>query len=243
MTGAEVLLDCLQAQGIRAVFGMPGTQNLALYDAFHTCGREMRHFLVRNEQAATLMAGGYARATGEVGVAFTVPGPVASNAATGLGDAFTDCQPLLLVTGGVERAMHHRDRSKLFHGLDQARFFEPIVRYYGCPQSAAQIPQVVRAAFSAIWAGRPGPAVLEIPPDVAAEQVDLACVPQRIGPRSDGLPSPEAVSEAAALLRSTKRPVIIAGGDVIHSGATLALQGFAKRLGAPVIETRLGKGS
>src|SRR5437870_776750 len=103
MTGGEILLECLQAQGVRAVFGMPGTQNLALYDAFHGGGRGIQHYLVRNEQAAALMACGYARASGEVGVAFTVPGPGASNAATGLGDALTDCQPVLLVTGGFER--------------------------------------------------------------------------------------------------------------------------------------------
>jgi acetolactate synthase-1/2/3 large subunit len=222
---------------------MPGTQNLAIYDAFHTVGQDLRHFLIRNEQSATFMAGGFARVTGEVGVAITVPGPGASNAATGLVDAQTDCQPVLLITGGVERPIQYRDRSKMFHGLDQASFFKPIVRYYGCPQTAAQVPQTVRAAFAAIWASRPGPAVIEIPPDVAAEQTNAPCIPHRIVPRVDKLPNPGAVQDAAKLLRQAKRPVILAGGDVIHCSATHSLDRFAKKLGAPVIETRLGKGS
>jgi acetolactate synthase-1/2/3 large subunit len=243
MTGGEILLECLKAQGVRAIFGMPGTQNLAIYDAFHRAGQGIRHYLVRNEQAATLMASGFARATGEVGVALTVPGPGASNAATGIGDAYTDCQPVLLITGGFERFMHHRDRSKLFHGLDQQSFFRPIVRYFGCPQSAAQIPQAVRAAFAAIWSGRPGPAVLEIPPDVAAEEAGTPLIPQRIVPRFDRLPNPAAVQQVVALLRESRRPAILAGGDVVASGAMIAVERLATRLGAPVIQTRLGKGS
>jgi acetolactate synthase-1/2/3 large subunit len=240
MTGGEILLECLKAQGVRAVFGMPGTQNLAIYDAFHQAGGGISHYLVRNEQAATMMAGGFARASGEVGVALTVPGPGASNAATGIGDAFTDCQPVLLVTGGVERFMQHRDRSKMFHGLDQQSFFRPIVRYYGCPQSAAQIPQVVRAAFSAIWAGRPGPAVIEIPPDVAAEDGGQPCIPDRFARRFDRTPDATDVRRAAALLRDSARPAILIGGDVIASGASATVERLATRLGAPVLHTRLG---
>jgi acetolactate synthase-1/2/3 large subunit len=243
MTGGDILLECLKAQGVRAIFGMPGTQNLALYDAFHRRGQGIQHYLIRNEQAATMLAGGFARATGEVGVAMTVPGPGASNASTGIGDAFTDCQPVLLVTGGFERFMDRRDRSKLFHGLDQASLFRPIVRHYGCPQLAAQIPQAVRAAFAAIWAGRPGPVVLEIPPDVAAEECSDPTIPERIAPRLDNLPNPASVQRAASLLRNCNRPAILAGGDVVASGAMPALEQLATRLGAPVIETRLGKGS
>lgn len=243
MTGGDILLDCLKAQGVRTIFGMPGTQNLALYDALHRGGQGIQHILIRNEQAASMMAGGFARASGQVGVALTVPGPGASNAATGIGDAYTDCQPVLLITGGVERFMQHRDRSKMFHGLDQESFFKPIVRYYGCPQSAAQIPQTVRAAFAAMWAGRPGPAVIEIPPDVAAEETANPCIPQRVVPRLDKTPSPAAVQQAASLLRNCSRPAILVGGDVIASNAMPALEGLAKQLGAPVIHTRLGKGA
>ena len=243
MTGADILVECLKAQGVRTIFGMPGTQNLGLYDALYRAGPGVQHLLVRNEQAATMMAGGFARATGEVGVAITVPGPGASNGATGVGDAFTDCQPVLLICGGFERPMQHRDRSKMFHGLDQQSFFRPIVRYYGCPHSAAQIPQAVRAAFAAIWSGRPGPAVLEIPPDVAAEEGGSPGIPEPIVPRLDRVPDPESVRRVAARVRGLERPAILAGGDVIASGARPGLERLATRLGAPVLHTRLGKGS
>ncbi len=243
MTGGEILLECLKAKGVRAIFGMPGTQNLAIYDAMHRAGAGIAHYLVRNEQSATMMAGGFARATGEIGVALTVPGPGASNASTGIGDAFTDCQPVLLITGGFERFMDGRDRSKLFHGLDQASFFRPIVRYFGCPQSAAEIPEIVQAAFTAIWSGRPGPAVLEIPPDVAAEDGGQPMIPARVVPRVDQLPDRAAVAHAASLLSSCQRPAILAGGDVVASDAGIALEQLAMRLGAPVVLTRLGKGA
>src|SRR5262249_7981012 len=133
-TGSDLLLECLQVQGVRAVFGMPGTQNIALYDAFHRAGRELPHYLIRHEQGATMLANGFARASGEVAAAFTVPGPGAGNASTGIIDAFTDCVPVLLVVGGYPQPMAHRDRSKLFHGLDQEAFFRPITRYFGRPQ-------------------------------------------------------------------------------------------------------------
>ena len=141
MTGADLLIECLRAQGMNTLFGMPGTQNLALYDALYRAHAQVHHVLVRNEQAATMMASGWARATGQVGVALTVPGPGASNASTGIADAYTDCQPILLVTGGVDRPLHQRDRAKMFHGLDQETFFRPLTRYYGCPQSADDIPK------------------------------------------------------------------------------------------------------
>src|SRR5580765_1571849 len=161
LTCADILLRCLRAQGVRAVFGMPGTQNVALYDAFHRSGDGISHYLVRHEQGATMLANGFARATGEVAAAFTVPGPGATNAATGILDAQTDCVPTLLVVGGYERPLAGRDRTKMFHGLDQAAFFKPISRYFGRPETVDEIPSVVRDAFGAMFAGRPGPAVIE----------------------------------------------------------------------------------
>ena len=243
MTGADLLIQCLKAQGVNTVFGMPGTQNLAIYDALYRVGQDIRHVLIRNEQAATMMASGWARATGTVGVALTVPGPGASNASSGIADAYTDCQPILLVTGGVERSMHHRDRSKMFHGLDQQAFFQPITRYYGCPQSAAEIPEMVQAAFSAIWAGRPGPAVLEIPPDLAAENCEALPVPLEVQAELNQSPDPNATKTAAELIRVWQKPLVMVGGDVIASDATLEMQQLAECLGAPLIHTRLGKGA
>src|SRR5215831_15462684 len=147
LTGADLLLRCLSAQGIRAVFGMPGTQNVALYDAFHRSGDGIAHYLVRHEQGATMMANGFARAGGEVAAAFTVPGPGAANAATGILDALTDCVPVLMVVGGYERATAHHDRTKMFHGLDQKAFFAPLARFFGRPETVDDIPRIVEEAF------------------------------------------------------------------------------------------------
>jgi acetolactate synthase-1/2/3 large subunit len=243
LTGGDLLLRCLKAEGVRAVFGMPGTQNIALYDAFHRSGEGLAHYLIRHEQGATMLANGYARASGNVAAAFTVPGPGASNAATGLVDAQSDCVPVLLVVGGFDRDCAGRDRSKLFHGLDQENFFRPFVRYFGRPESAAEIPRVVAEAFSAMFAGRPGPAVIELAPDVAAESVadDAAPLPPSARPAEDSPPRLE-VLKAATRIREMRRPVILVGVDCVAAGVCDEVQRLAERLAAPVIYGRLGKG-
>src|SRR5262249_4396776 len=160
LTGADVLLRSLRVQGLRTVFGMPGTQNIALYDAFHRSGEGIAHYLVRHEQGATMLANGFARVCGEVAAAFTVPGSGAVNGATGILDALTDCVPVLLVVGGYERPTAQRDRTKMFHGLDQEAFFRPLARYFGRPETISEIPRVVEEAFQAMFAGRHRPALL-----------------------------------------------------------------------------------
>lgn len=243
LTGGDVLLRCLRAQGVRAVFGMPGTQNIALYDAFHRSGDGIAHFLIRHEQGATLCANGFARASGEVAVALTVPGPGATNASTGILDAYTDCVPVLLVVGGYDRAIAHRDRAKMFHGLNQADLFRPITRYFGRPESANDIPRVVEEAFRAMFAGRPGPAVIEIPPDVAAETTEDFAAPPPFVPRVTGTPAdPQAIRTAANQIRMMRRPVLIVGGDCVAANACTEVAEFAELLQVPVVYGRLGKG-
>ncbi|MSR57266.1 MAG: thiamine pyrophosphate-binding protein [Planctomycetaceae bacterium] len=242
-TGGDVLLECLKAQGVRAVFGMPGTQNIALYDAFHRSGDGLPHYLIRHEQGATMLANGFARASGEVAAAFTVPGPGASNAATGIVDASTDCVPVLLVVGGYDRAIAGRDRTKLFHGLDQEAFFRPIVRYFGRPENVQAIPGVVNAAFQAMFAGRPGPAVIELAPDVAAELAPAGLVPGSCVARVLEAPvQRQEILRAAARIREMRRPVLLVGVDCVAARAADEVRRLAERLEAPVLYGRLGKG-
>ena len=125
MKGGDILIECLKAQGVRCIFGMPGTQNIQIYDSLLRRGTGIEHFLVRHEYSATHMADGFARSTGEVGVALTVPGPGASNASTGILEAFTDCVPVLLITGQSDSKFYTKHPSKMFHGLDQMQFFKP----------------------------------------------------------------------------------------------------------------------
>ncbi|HEY2252198.1 MAG TPA: thiamine pyrophosphate-binding protein [Planctomycetaceae bacterium] len=243
ITGADVLLRCLRAQGVRAVFGMPGTQNVALYDAFHRSGDGISHYLVRHEQGATMMANGFARATGEVAAAFTVPGPGATNAATGILDALTDCLPVLLVVGGYDRPIAWRDRTKMFHGLDQQALFRPISRYFGRPDTIADIPDVVGQAFQAMFSGRHGPAVIEIPPDLATELVVDEVAPAPYVPRLTEQPvKRKEVLPAATQIRRMRRPVILVGSDCVASNACDEVRRLAERLHAPVVYGRRGKG-
>lgn len=243
LTGADIFLRCLRAQGVRAVFGMPGTQNIALYDAFHRSGEGIAHYLIRHEQGATMLANGFARASGEVGVAFTVPGPGATNAATGVLDALTDCVPVLLVVGGYDRPVAGRNRTKMFHGLDQAAFFKPITRYFGKPETVDDIPRVVSEAFQAMFAGRHGPAVIEIPPDLAAEAVTHDIAPLPAVPRLvEDLVKRKEVIAATSCIREMQRPVILVGVDCIAANACDEVRRLAEQLQAPVVYGRRGKG-
>lgn len=243
LTGADVLLRCLHAQGVRAVFGMPGTQNIALYDAFHRSGAGISHYLVRHEQGATMLANGFARASGDVAAAFVVPGPGAANAATGVLDALTDCVPLLLVVGGYERPIARRDRTKMFHGLDQQAFFRPLARYFGRPETIDDIPRVVAEAFQAMFAGRPGPAVIEIPPDLAAEPAAADVPPLPFVPRLIEHPvNRKEILPAATCVRKMRRPVLIVGADCVAANADDEVRRLAERLNAPVLYGRRGKG-
>lgn len=240
MTGGEILVDCLKAQGVSDIAGMPGNQNIWIYDAILQRGG-IEHRLIRNEQGATLIANGYARASGDVGVALTVPGPGSTNASTGIVDAHTDSVPVLLVTGGTEVAFDSRDRSKCFHGLDQAAFFAPITRAFERPASIDEIPGAVTRVFEAMRSARPGPAVLELPVDVASAE-GHADIPGRVqSPVVE--PESAALSKAAETIASFERPVIIAGKNVIEAEACDSLRELAEKLGAPVTLTRLGKGA
>ena len=242
MKGGDIIIECLKAQGVSAVFGMPGTQNIQIYDALLRRGKgTIDHYLVRHEYAATQMADGFARATGEPGVAITVPGPGASNASTGILEAFTDCAPVLLITGQSDSSLYSKHPSKMFHGLDQMRFFESITKYCAIAHTVAEIPVVIENAFKAMRNGRPGPTMLEFPMDVVTGEGDV-----RIPPRVERaeLPPPDDPSLNAAVetIRNAKMPVIFAGSAVFHSNARNELRLLAEKLNAPVIVTRNGKG-
>ena len=239
MTGADILIRSLRAQNVSCIVGMPGNQNIDIYDALLRTGG-IDHYLIRNEQGATLIANGFARASGEVGVALTVPGPGATNASTGIVDAHTDCVPVLLITGGTEVAYNGRDRSKCFHGLDQAAFFAPITRFFARPERIEDIPDAVRGAFAALRAPRPGPAVIELPMDVAAAKGD-ADVPAYV---EGNRPAPDSsdLRRVAEVIARMERPAVLAGGNIADANAISELKAFSETLNAPVLFSRLGKG-
>lgn len=242
MKGGDILIECLKAQGVSAVFGMPGTQNIQIYDALLRRGSGViDHYLVRHEYAATQMADGFARATGEPGVAITVPGPGASNASTGILEAFTDCAPVLLITGQSDSSLYSKHPSKMFHGLDQMHFFESITKYCAIAHTVAEIPVVVENAFKAMRNGRPGPTMLEFPMDVVTGEGDVQ-IPPRVERSELSPPDNADLSTAVETIRNAKMPLIFAGSAVFHSNARNELRLLAEKLNAPVIVTRNGKG-
>jgi len=240
--GADLLIECLKVQGVRCVFGMPGVQNLRIYDALYRDGAgAIDHYLVRHEYAATMMAQGFAHTTGDVGVALTVPGPGATNAATGLLEAFTDCEPVLLITGQGHSKLYQKDPSKLFHGLDQMSLFKPITKYCAIARTTDEIPKVVDEAFRAMRSGRPGPVVLEFPDDVLIGSTE-AGPPPLVQRRPGPTPDPKGIRDVSKALAEAKMPMIIAGSAVIHAGAGEELRLLAEKLNAPVAVTRCAKG-
>lgn len=243
MNGGDILIECLKAQGVSTIFGMPGTQNIQIYDSLLRKGSgSIKHYLVRHEYSATLMADGYARATGDVGVAITVPGPGASNASTGILEAFTDCVPVLLITGQSHSDTYSRHPSKMFHGLDQMRFFEPITKYRAIAHNVSDIPRIVENAFKAMRNGRPGPTVLEFPMDVTSDSANVR-IPQRIEREELPPPNDSSLSSAIDEIRKAKYPLIFAGSAVIHANARNELRLLAEKLNAPVMVTRCAKGA
>lgn len=242
MNGADILIECLKAQGVTTIFGMPGTQNIHIYDALLRRGTgSINHYLVRHEYSATLMADGYARATGDVGVAITVPGPGASNASTGILEAYTDCVPVLLITGQSHSDAYSRHPSKMFHGLDQMQFFEPITKYCAIAHTVSEIPIVVENAFKAMRNGRPGPTVLEFPMDVTSGNAQVR-IPRRVEREDLQPPNNSDISVAIDKIRKAKYPLIFAGSAVIHAKARNELMLLAEKLNAPVIVSRCAKG-
>jgi acetolactate synthase I/II/III large subunit len=238
VTGGELVVRCLEAQGVRHVFGIPGALNAGLYDALAR-QQAVEHILVRHELGAAWMADGYARASGQVGVCLTVPGPGATHAASGIAGAYTDCVPVLLVVSCSETRWQGQPSRDLFHGLDQMALFAPITRWCGTARRADEIAPVLERAFHELRSGRPGPVVVEIPADLLAGPAygDVPAYVAMDRPAADD----HAVGAAARLLLSAERPLLLADDGVLHAGAWNELGALATELQAPVITTIQGK--
>ncbi len=239
MTGGELLIQCLMAQGVKVIFGIPGNQLTPVYESLYKHQDEIQHVLGRHESSVAFMADGYARSTGNIGVCMTIPGPGASNAHVGLGEASTDCVPVLLITSQNESRFAGRETSKMFHGLDQKRALAPVTKAMASVLHAEEIPEAVTHVFSALRTGRPRPALLEISSDAIATEVD-APVPPMVSPPESG---PYDTAPLAKLISKAKRPLILAGAGIHHTKAHTELQQFAEAIQAPVFTTILGKGA
>ncbi len=243
MTGAEMVVQALQDQGVDTLFGYPGGAVLPIYDAiFHQ--NFVRHVLVRHEQGAAHAAEGYARSTGRVGVLLVTSGPGATNAITGLTDALMDSIPLVCITGQVPT---HLIGSDAFQECDTTGITRHCTKHNYLVKRIEDLPRVLHEAFYVASHGRPGPVVIDIPKDVQfamGTYIGPANVEHKTyKPRLKG--DPAKIREAVALMAKARRPVFYTGGGVINSGPRAAelLRELARLTGFPVTSTLMGLGA
>src|SRR6476659_5796903 len=241
MTGAKALIYALEKEAVDVVFGLPGGANLPIYDAL-VDATSLRHIPVRHEQSAAHMADGYARVKRKAGVCFATSGPGATNLITGIATAYADSSPVIAVTGQVPIAMIGKDA---FQETDIIGVANPCTKYAFQPRTATVIPETVKKAFYIAESGRPGPVLIDIPKDVQQSTAEMK-FPDLIKVRGYN-PVVDAdlseVGKAVELIVKAERPIIMAGGGVILSGAFAELQALAELLMIPVVTTFNGKGA
>jgi len=239
-TGGEWVVEALRAEGVRHVFGIPGVHNLAIYDALLRQS-DIRHVLARHEAGAGFMADGYARASGRPGVVLVTTGPGATNALTPLVEAYADSQPVLLLASDVPSPLVGREVGALHEVPNQIACLRPVCRWAETLESGRDIPGAVQGAFHLFRTGRPGPIALSIPTDLLGARVEAQLTPPGQGRRPPC--DVRLLEEAARRLRGAQRPLIVAGGGVVAADAGSELVALARRLGAPVVTTVMGRGA
>ncbi len=244
MRGAEVLCAALAQEGVKYVWGYPGGAVLHIYDALYK-QQSMQHILVRHEQAAVHAADGYARATGDVGVALVTSGPGATNAVTGIATAYMDSIPMVIITGQVPVPAIGLDA---FQECDTIGITRPIVKHNFLVKDVRDMAETIKKAFHIARSGRPGPVVVDVPKDVSFNKVkfDAEAYKKPVEMRSY---QPKVkghggqIRKALQLLLTAKRPYIYTGGGVILGGASNELRTLVDMLGYPVTNTLMGLGA
>ncbi|MEZ5626027.1 MAG: acetolactate synthase 3 catalytic subunit [Rhodocyclaceae bacterium] len=240
LTGAEIVIRCLQEEKVDYVFGYPGGAVLFIYDALFQ-QEKVRHVLVRHEQAAIHAADAYARSTETVGVALVTSGPGATNAVTGIATAYCDSIPMVIISGQVPTAAIGQDA---FQEVDTVGITRPCVKHNFLVKDAADIAATIKKAFHLAKTGRPGPVLVDIPKDVSAQRAEYH-YPKSVEMRSYN-PVVKGhqgqIKKALKLLLEAKRPMIYTGGGVILSDAAAPLTRLVRKLGMPITNTLMGLG-
>src|SRR5882757_7941104 len=233
---SDVFVDCLEAEGVRYVFGIPGEETLDLNESLDDSSIEF--VAVRHEQGGAYMADMYGRLTGSPGVCLGTLGPGATNLVTGVADAYLDHAPLVALTGQSDLERMHKESHQF---IDTVSLFRPITKWNARLQSPAIVPEAVRKAFRVARAQKPGPTHLELPEDVMEAPLDAVPLPVRHDIRRP-MPSQAELETAAELIREAQSPIVLAGNGLVRVGASPALREFARATGIPVAETFMGKG-
>jgi acetolactate synthase I/II/III large subunit len=240
MRAVDALMECLKAEGVDVVFGLPGGANLPTYDAFYDAG--IRHILVRHEAGGGHAAEGYAKATGKVGVSLATSGPGATNLVTPITDAMMDSVPVVFITGQVRTELLGTDG---FQEADTIGITMPVVKHSFMIRHPLELPRTIHEAFHIARTGRPGPVVVDIPQDLSRadipyEPVDDVHLPG-YQPTTDG--NQKQIRLAAKALANSRRPVIYAGGGVVSANASAELTELATADRFPVTCTVMGLGA
>jgi acetolactate synthase I/II/III large subunit len=234
---AELIVECLENEGVTHVFGIPGEENIRLIDALSKSS--IQYVLTRHEQGASFMAETYGRLTGKAGVCSATLGPGAINLLLGTADATTNSTPLIALSAQVGM---QRSFKESHQGVDLVSMFAPVTKWSALMATPGAAPEMIRKAFKLAQTERPGAVYLAVPEDVEEAPVPDSLVPLRVNVPGPDDPSAERVARAAAILRAARNPVVLAGHGAARAGASAALIRFAEALDIPVATTFHGKG-
>ncbi|QSO55154.1 acetolactate synthase large subunit [Alicyclobacillus curvatus] len=239
LSGAQMLVEALKQENVKLIFGYPGGAVLPIYDALYQCG--IPHILPRHEQGAIHAAEGYARVTGKTGVVIATSGPGATNLVTGLADAMMDSLPLVVITGQVGTQVIGTDA---FQEASVLGITMPVTKHNYQVRDVNQLPRVIKEAFHIANTGRPGPVLIDIPKDVTqtAAPFDYSTAMKLPGYQPTLTPNRLQIRKVAAAIRTSERPVILAGAGILHAKANPELLEFVNRTQIPVAHTLLGLG-
>lgn len=240
ISGAEIMVKCLEAEGVTVVFGYPGAAICPFYDKLYDS--DINHILVRQEQNAAHAASGYARCSNRPGVCIATSGPGATNLITGIATAYTDSIPMVAITGQVRSDLLGRD---VFQEADITGACEPFVKHSYLVNKTEDLPRVFKEAFHIASTGRQGPVLIDIPMDIQENEIESFEYPEDvsiIGYKPNTKGHAIQVKKAVDAIAKSKRPVIVSGGGVLSSGVKLKLQEFADKTKIPVISTMMGIG-
>ena len=240
LNGSEILVKCLEEQGVDTIFGFPGGAVLNIYDALYKSRDRIRHILTSHEQGAAHAADGYARATGRVGVCIATSGPGATNLVTGIATAYMDSVPMVAITGQVSTKLLGKDS---FQEVDITGITMPVTKHNYIVKDVSDLADTVRDAFLIAQEGRPGPVLIDICKDVTAAVADFENKPLR---KPCAIPlgvTEEEINEAVKIINGSQKPIILSGGGVSISGADAEVLALAEKACIPVTTTLMGLGS
>lgn len=242
MSGAEILLRSLEAEGVKIIFGHPGGAVIKVYDEMHRINPEFQHILVRHEQGGTHAAEGYAKATGNVGTVLVTSGPGATNTVTGIADAYMDSVPIVVFTGQVPTGLIGNDA---FQECDAVGITRSITKHSYLVRDIKDLARTVKEAYHIARTGRPGPVLVDLPKDVLLAEGPFQ-YPETVNMRGYAVPEavrPEKLQRAARMIADSKRPLLYVGGGAVNSDASESLTELARYTGIPVTTTLHGLGA